>query len=152
MQSKLDDKNIKWIVNGDLAERLRLVKVDPDCIEIVTSKDGARKFFKRFKNLIHRKQCSNTTVVKKAVIGGKEFPVYARSHYFEFNVKDVTVKVQGDLQFKVGKWDWGEVFDFNPEYIYVTGKKIAVAPLAIQYDFYQMLGWMDRVEKISGNH
>jgi hypothetical protein len=83
------------------------------------------------------------------VISGEELPVYTRSYYFEFNMKDVTVKVQGDLQFKVGNWDWGEVFDFDPEYVNVTGKKIALTPLRIQYDFYQMLGWNDRAEKLA---
>ncbi len=150
LQSKLDDKNIKWVVNGDLAERLRLVKVDPDFVEVVTSKDGASQInqavqeFKPQKAGVQTKQLS-----RNAVIGGKEFPIYSRSHCFEFMVKDVTVKVEGDLQFKVGNWDWGDVFDFEPEYVCVTGKKIAVTPLAILYDLYQMLGWMDRVEKIS---
>ena len=48
----------------------------------------------------------------------------------------MTVKVEGDLQFKVGDWDWGEVFDFAPEYVYVTGKKIAVTPLTINAELY----------------
>jgi hypothetical protein len=150
LQSKLHDKNIKWVVSGDLAERLRLVKVDPDFVEVGTSKDGAEQInqavqeFKPQKVSVQTKQLS-----RNAVIGGKEFPVYSRSYCFEFIVKDVTIKVEGDLQFKVGNWDWGDVFDFEPEYVYVTGKKIAVTPLAILYELYQMLGWVDRAEKIA---
>ena len=45
LHEKLGDKTIKWIVNGDLAESLRIVKVEPDCIEIVTSKDDAQQIF-----------------------------------------------------------------------------------------------------------
>jgi hypothetical protein len=150
LYNKLDDKKIEWIITGDLAERLRLVKIDPDFIEIVTSKDGAEQInqavqeFKPQKVSVQTKQLS-----RKAVIGCKEFPVYSRSHHFEFMIKDVTVKVEGELQFKVGNWDWGDVFDFEPEYVYVTGKKIAVTPLATLHELYQMLGWVDRAEKIA---
>jgi hypothetical protein len=150
LHSKLDGKKIKWVVSGDLSERLRLVKVDPDCIEIVTSKDGVEKIFENVKEFNPQPVRFQTQQLpRSAVITGKEFPVFHRSYYFEFNIKTVTLKVHGDLQFKVGNWEWGEVFDFNPEYVYVTGKKIAVTPLPIQYEFYQMLSWVDRAEKIS---
>jgi hypothetical protein len=150
LHSKLNNKNIKWVLSGNLAQRLRLVKVDPDFVEVVTSKDGAEQInqavqeFKPQKVSVQTKQLS-----RNAVIGGKEFPVYSRSYCFEFMIKDVTVKVEGDLQFKVGNWDWGDVFDFEPEYVCVTGKKIAVTPLAILHELYQMLGWVDRAEKIA---
>jgi hypothetical protein len=150
LHSKLDGKEIKWVVCGDLAERLRLVKVDPDCIEIVTSKDGVEKIFENVQEFNPQPVKFQTQqLTRNAVIAGKEFPVFNRSYYFDFNIKTVTIKVHGDLQFKVGNWEWGEVFDFNPEYVYVTGKKIAVTPLPIQYEFYQMLNWIDKAEKIS---
>lgn len=150
LHEKLKDKNIKWIVSGDLAERLRIVKVDPEYIEIVTSKDATENIFLAVQEFKPQKGSVQTKqIARNAVIAGEEFPVYSRSYYFEFNINGVNVKVQGDLQFKVGKWDWGEVFDFTPEYVYVTGKKIAVTPLLIQYEFYQSLGWLDRAEKIA---
>ncbi len=131
LHEKLDAKKIKWIVSGDLAERLRLVKVDPDCIEIVTSKDGAEQIFQAVQEFKPQAVSVQTQrLPRDAVIGKENFPVYNRSYYFEFNLNGVTVKVQGDLQFKVGSWDWGDVFDFDPEYVYVTGKKTAVTPLA----------------------
>ena len=150
LHDKLDDKKVKWIVSGDLAERLRTVKVEPDCIEIVTSKVDAEKIclavqeFKPQKISVQTQQLPRNVVIEK-----KEYPVYARSHYFEFNVNGVNVKVEGDLQFKVGDWDWGDIFDFIPEYVYVAGKKTAVTPLPIQFELYQTLGWTDRAEKIS---
>ena len=150
LHAKLDGKEIKWIVSGDLAERLRVVKVDPDFIEIVTSKDGTEQIFEAVQEFMPQPiRFQTQQLTRNAKIAGEELPVFARSYYFEFNIKDVTVKVEGDLQFKVGRWDWGEVFDFDPEYVYVTGKKIAVTPLLIQYEFYHMLGWMDRAEKIA---
>lgn len=150
LHDKLEDKKIKWIVSGDLAERLRLVKVDPDYIEIVTSRDGAEQIFQAVQEYKPRKVSFQTQrLPRDAVVGSEKYPVYARSYYFEFSMNGVNVKVEGDLQFKVGDWEWGEVFDFNPEYVYVTGKKIAVTPLLIQYEFYQTLGWSDRAEKIA---
>jgi hypothetical protein len=150
LHEKLDGEKIKWVVNGDLAERLRLVKVDPECIEIVTSKEGAEKIYHAVQEFLLQKNSLKTQRLQRdAVVGKEEYPVYAKSYYFEFNLNGVSVKVEGDLQFKVGEWDWGEVFDFNPEYVYVTGKKIAVTPLQIQLELYQTLGWMDRAENIS---
>lgn len=149
LHEKLDGKNIKWIVNGDLAERLRVVKVDPDSIEIVTSKEDVQKIFIAVKEFNPTKLIVQTKRLPRDAECGKEkYLVYSRSHYFDFKVNAVTVKVQGELQFKVGDWDWGEVFDFTPEYVYVTGKKIAVTPLSVLNGFYRSLGWMDRVEKI----
>ncbi len=150
LHDKLDGKKIKWIINGDLAERLRLVKVDPDCIEIITSKDGADQINQAVQEFKPQKVSLQIKLLSRnAVIGRDEFPIYSRSQYFEFTIKDVTVKVQGDLQFKVDNWGWGDVFDFDPEYVYVTGKKTALTPLPIQYDFYQSLGWLDRADKIA---
>ena len=150
LHDKLDDKKIRWIVSGDLAERLRLVKVDPDFIEIVSSRDGAEQIFQAVQEFEPQKVSFQTQRLSRdAVVGSEKYPVYARSHYFEFSINSVNVKVEGDLQFKVGDWEWGEIFDFNPEYVYVTGKKIAVTPLLIQYEFYQTLGCSDRAEKIA---
>jgi hypothetical protein len=150
LHETLSGKEIKWIINGDLAERLRVVKANPDCIEIVTSKDGAEQIFASVQRFMPQPvKLQTQQFTRNAVIAGEELPVYSRSYYFEFNIKDVAVKVQGDLQFKVGNWDWGEVFNFDPEYVYVTGKKIAVTPLSILYEFYQMIGWADRAEKIA---
>lgn len=66
----------------------------------------------------------------------------------DFNLDAVRVKVHGDLQFKVGSWDWGDKLEFTPDYVYVTGKKTAVVPLPFKYELYRSLGWADRAEKI----
>jgi hypothetical protein len=149
LHEKLGSVQIKWVVGGDLAERLRLVKVDLDCLEIITSEHGVEQIFlavKEFNPQSIRVQTDRLS--RDAVVGKDNYPVYAKSRYFEFNLNGVIVKVQGDLQFKVGDWGWGEVFDFEPEYVYVTGKKIAVTPLIVQLEFYRSLGWIDRAKKI----
>ena len=79
---------------------------------------------------------------------GKEYPVYTRSFGFNFTLNSITAQVQGDLQFKVGDWEWGDVYDFTPEYVYVVGKKMAVTPLSVKIELYKSLGWTDRLQKI----
>ncbi|HUK85451.1 MAG TPA: hypothetical protein VLU95_06285 [Candidatus Acidoferrum sp.] len=149
LYEKLKEKDIKWIINGDLAERLRIVKVEPDCIEIVSSSEDAQKIYQAVENFAPRKISFQTIKLSRnAVVDGKEFPVYIRCFYFDFSLKNVKVRVEGDLQYKVGEWGWGDVFDFTPDYVYVVGKKIAVTPLSIASELYCSLGWIDRVEKI----
>ena len=145
----LENKNIKWIINGDLAERLRIIKVEPDCIEIVSSSEDAQKIYQAFQDFAPGQITLQTMKLSRnALIDGEELPVYIRCFYFDFNLNNVKVKVEGDLQFKVGEWDWGDVFDFTPDYIYVVGKKIAITPLSVASELYRCLGWTDRVEKI----
>jgi len=149
LHEKLGDKDIKWVLSGDLAECLRIVKVEPGCIEIVSSSEDAQKIFQAVQDFAPRQITFQTTKLSRnAVVDGKEFPVYVRCFCFDFKVNNVKVKIEGDLQFRVGEWDWGDVLDFTPDYVYVVGKKIAVTPLSIASELYRSLGWTDRVEKI----
>lgn len=111
LHKRFEGKNINWIVNGDLAEALRTVKVEPNCIEIVCTKQDSEQIFQEVQDLNPTPiQLQTRQLSRNAVINGKEYPVYVRSNYFDFNLQTITVKVQGDLQFKVGDWDWGDVF------------------------------------------
>ncbi len=151
LHEKLEGRNAVWIIDGDLAEALRTVSVAPDCIEIVCTKRDAKQIFEAVKDLkptpmaLHVKK-----LPRKATVEGKEFSVLVRSYSFEFMVDGVEVEVEGNVQYKVGEWDWGEVFMFNPEYVYVVGKKTAVTPLAVRAELYQCLGWKDRYEAVMG--
>ncbi len=149
LHDKLGDKTIKWVLTGDLAESLRVVKVEPNCIEIVTSEDDAQRILPAVQEFAPTPITFQTQKLSRnALIQGKEYPVYIRSYFFNFNLNSVKVKVQGDLQYKVGHWDWGDIFDFTPDYVSVVGKRIAVTPLSIATELYQSLGWVDRVDKI----
>jgi len=150
LHRKLAKQNIEWAVTGELGEALRTVQVKPDCIEIVTSKKGAAQIFLAVQEYSPTGVFFQThQLPRNAELGGKEYPVYMRSHYFDFVVGGVKVKVYGDLQFKIADWDWGDKLEFTPEYIYVVGLKTAVVPLQVKYEIYQNLGWTDRAEKIS---
>jgi hypothetical protein len=149
LHEKLDEKNLKWIVDGDLSECMHVVQIVPKCIEIVASKDDAQHFFQAVQEFnpspISLQTCQ---LQRNAIVDGKEYPVYVRSLYFDFTLNTVLVKVQGELQFKVADWNWGEIYDFEPDYVNIVGKRIAVTPLEIKLQLYQSLGWTDRSEKI----
>ena len=142
-------KNIEWAVSGDLGEALKAVKVDIDCIEILTSKEGAGQIMQSVQEVQPTKiNHKIQQIPRNAIIEGKEYSVFIRSHFFEFSIDSVRVKVHGDLQFRVDDWDWGDKLIFSPEYVYVVGHKMAVVPLSVKYDLYERLGWTDRLEKI----
>ncbi len=149
LHEKLDEKNIKWTIIGDLGETLKVVKVEPDCIEILATKDDAERIFMTM--TIHgpkEPKIEIQQLTRNANIGGKEYPVSIRSYYFDFNIGNVPVKVYGDLQYRIDDWDWGDKLEFTPEYTYVVGKKTAIAPLPIKLELYKLLGWTDRAEKV----
>jgi hypothetical protein len=149
LHEKLEGKSISWSLNGNLAEALRTVQVEPECIEIVSSKGDVEQIFEAVKEFQPQPLIFKTQLLSRnAVIGEKEYPIHIRSHFFEFNIKETKVKVHGDLQYQVGDWEWGDVFAFDPEYVYVIGKKIAITPLAVKCELYSSLGWVDRAEKI----
>ncbi|MCW3994832.1 MAG: hypothetical protein NWE98_01620 [Candidatus Bathyarchaeota archaeon] len=149
LHEKLEGKSIDWAVSGDLAEALRTVKLEPDCIEIVTSKEGANQIHSAVEAFNPEKVAYRVQrLPRDALIKDKEYPVYVRSHYFEFDVEGVKVKVHGGLQFKVDDWDWGDKFEFTPDTVYIVNKKTYVVPLSVKYEMYQRLGWTDRAEKI----
>jgi hypothetical protein len=149
LHEKLEGKDIKWVIDGDLTETLRKVKVEPECIEIVTSRNDAKQIFQTFQEFSPSPISLRTQQLERnALAEGKEYPVYVRSYYFDFNLNNILVKVNGDLQYKVADWDWGDIYTFDPECVYVVGKKIAVTPLAVKHQLYECLGWVDRAEKI----
>lgn len=150
LHKELEGKNIDWVLSGDLGEALKTVRVEPDCIEIVTSKLGAEQIHEIMtefgpNSIEYRVQ----RLSRDAVIKEKEYPVYMRSYNFEFYVDSIKVKIYGYLQFKINDWDWGETFEFNPDVVYVVDKKTLVVPLSIKLELYQRLGWADQAEKIN---
>jgi|GEM_PF-1494034 hypothetical protein len=143
-------QNALWALGGDLAEALQSVRVEPDCIEILTSKEGAEKIHAAVEQFDPQQITYQVQeLAQKALIEGKEYPVYTRSYYFEFFVDGIKAKVEGDLQFRVGNWEWGDTFEFVPYIVYIVNKRTSVVPLYVNYELYQRLGWADRVDKIT---
>lgn len=152
LHDKLEGTGIQWIVDGNLAERLKMVNEEPDCIEIVCSKQDAERVFQAVQDFKPKSIGFQTQQLSRnAIIEGQQYPVYVRSYCFDFILKGLKVKVQGDLQFKVGEWQWGEVFNFAPDYVNIVGKRIALTPLQIRRELYDCLGWNDKLEKLKAS-
>jgi len=149
LHRKLAKEHVDWAVGGELGEALRTVQVEPDCIEIVTSKKGAAQIFLAVKDLNPVGLYFQTERLNRnAIVDDKEYPVYLRSYFFDFALEGVQIKVHGDPQYRISNWDWGDKIDFTPEYIYIVGAKTAIVPLQIKLEIYQALGWKDRAEKV----
>jgi hypothetical protein len=149
LNKRLAKEHVEWALGGELGEALRNVQAKPDCVEIVTSKKAATQIFLNFRELGTEGMYIQTHKLdRNAVVEGKEYPAYTRSYYFDFNLDGVKVKVHGDLQYRIGNWEWGDKLEFTPEHISVVGVKTAVVPLQVKYEIYQSLGWTDRAEKI----
>jgi hypothetical protein len=146
---KLEDKNLDWAVGGDLGEVLLTVNVEPDCIEIYTSKEGTERIVEATSEFNPSPVTLETQQLSRnAIIEGKEYPVYIRSYYSELKIGEGEVKIYGDAQYRLDNWDWGDRIEFIPEYVYVVGNKITVVPLSFKYEYYRSLGWRDRAEQI----
>jgi hypothetical protein len=149
LQKTLQNESIEWAVGGELGEALEIIQVEPDCIEIVTSKEGAERIFSVVKQYDPKAiDLQTNKLMRNANINGIEHPIHVRSYYFEFFLGCVKIKVHGDMQYRINDWDWGDKLEFTPEYVNITGVKIPVVPLEVKQEIYQAIGWKDRVEKI----
>jgi hypothetical protein len=149
LHEKWDATGLSWIVNGDLAMALRTVDIVPDCIEVVCSEKDSEGLYDSVKEYTPAPLIAKTVMLPQNVIyQGNQYPLYSRSNYFEFKANGIPIKVQGDLQFKVNDWEWGDTFEFQPEYVNVVGKKTAVTPLIVLYQLYSELGWTEKAQLI----
>jgi len=145
----LKDCSAKWAFAGDLGEILFGVNVEPDHITIITTSAGCDDISKKLTPfLVQAPRITERRVKRSAEINLKPLPINVRSYSSSFNIQGQKLDVHGDLQIKVGDWDWGDSIDFEPEYVYVVGVKVPAAPLELKKELYRGLGWYDRVSKI----
>ena len=145
----LKDCSAKWAFAGDLGEILFGVNVEPDHITIITTSAGCDYISKKLTPfLVQAPRTTERRVKRSAEINLKPLPINVRSYSSSFNIQGQKLDVHGDLQIKVGDWDWGDSIDFEPEYVYVVGVKVPAAPLELKKELYRGLGWYDRVSRI----
>ncbi len=146
----LRDSPTKWAFAGDIGEILFGVNVRPDHLTILTNRDGCDEIFKR----LTRFQTETPSTIEErlersAEIDPKPQPVSIRSYRSRFEVEGQRLDVRGDLQIKVGEWEWGDPLDYEPQYVYVVNIKVPVVPLELKMELYMGLGWFDKVKKIN---
>jgi hypothetical protein len=145
----LKDCSAKWALAGDLGEILFGVNVEPDHITILTTSAGCDDISKKLTPfLVQSPRTTERRVKRSAEINLKPLPINVRSYSSSFNIQGQRLDVHGDLQIKVGGWDWGDPIDYEPEYVYVVSVKVPAAPLELKMELYRGLGWYDRVSKI----
>jgi hypothetical protein len=145
----LKGSDIEWALAGDAAEIISGVNLEADHLTILTSKEDCEKISQR---LVQYQKSPIGTVEKKlarsAEVESRHYPVMVRGNMAEFNIDTVKLNVVGNLQIKVGEWDWGDPLEFDPDIVNVGGLQIPVVPLKLKNELYKGLGWIDRVRKI----
>lgn len=145
----LKDCTNKWALGGDVAEIISGVNVHPDHIKILTTRKGCDEITRRLADYqVEAPVEIEKRLDREANVDSKFYPVHVKSYTARFKIEDSKLEVHGDLQIKVGNWEWGDPLDYEPDYVYVVDVKMPVVPLQMKSDLYSGLGWMDRVTKI----
>ncbi len=146
----LADCSAKWAIGGDLGEILFGVNVQPDHVTILTTANGCDEINKKLAAVrVEAPRTIERRLNRNAEIQPKPQPITIKAYTSQFAIKGQKLEVHGDLQIRVGEWEWGDPIDYDPEYVYVVGVKVPVVPLGLKKDLYFGLGWLDRVKKIN---
>jgi hypothetical protein len=145
----LKDCSNKWALGGDVSEVISGVNVQPDHIAILTTKDGCDEITESLAQYkVHPPRMIERVLERDARVEEKALKITIKSYTSRFNVEGSALVVHGDLQIKVGEWDWGDPLDFEPDYVHVVGVKVPIVPLKMKSELYTGLGWKDRATKI----
>jgi hypothetical protein len=147
---KIQQSGAWWSLSGDLGENLLDVHVRPTEIEIVTDELGLGKISSALSSYnLTPIAIKERRLDREAELDGNKYPVFEKCSYTEFTLKGTKVKVEGDYQLKVGEWEWGDTFFFDPTFVNVAGVQIPVMPLRLRSELYIVSGWGDRAKQIS---
>ncbi len=139
----------KWAFGGDVAEVISGVNVQANHIAILTTSEGGDELARKLaRYLIEPPRMVERELERDAKVDLKPHKIRIRSYASRFNVERSRLDVHGNLQIKVGDWDWGDPLDFEPDYVYVAGVKVPIVPLKMKNELYTGLGWTDRARKI----
>lgn len=145
----LNDCSAKWAIGGDVAEVISGVNVEPDHVTVLTTKDGCDEISRKLaKYQIEPPRIVERKLDRNAEIDFKSHQVWIKSYNSQFDIQGSKLDVDGNLQIKVGDWDWGDPLEFEPDYVHVVNVKIPIVPLKLKTELYSGLGWMDRAQKI----
>jgi len=145
----LKDCSNKWALGGDVSEVISGVNVQPVNIAILTTTDGCDEITEALAQYkVQPPGMIERVLDRDALVEQKALKIRIKSYTSRFNIEGSTLDVHGDLQIKVGEWDWGDPLDFEPDYVYVVGVKVPIVPLKMKSEIYTGLGWTDRATKI----
>lgn len=139
----------KWAFGGDVAEVISGVNVQANHVSILTTRKGGDEIARKL--AMYQNELPRTVereLKREAKVDLKLHKVRIKSYTSRYNIGGSWLDVHGDLQIKVGSWDWGDPLDFEPDYVYVVGVKVPIVPLKMKSELYTGLGWTDRATKI----
>lgn len=146
----LQDISEKWAIGGEAGEILSGVNIRPDHITILTTTEGSKAIAKKLETFhAEDPKIVERQLERKAEIDPIPLSIRIKSSFSQFRVEGQRLDVHGDLQIKVGDWDWGDPLVFEPDYVNVVGFQIPVVPLKLKTELFMGLGWTDRVKKIN---
>jgi len=148
--TELKDMQEKWAFGGDAAEIIKGVNAHTDHLEIVSTKKGTADICERLERYVTLAPAEvEKKLPREADVGTKMLPVYVKSQYAELTIDKVLVEVYGDMQYKVGEWEWGDPIDYQAELVNIIGTNVPTLPLRLKSELDLGLGWLDRVGLIS---
>jgi hypothetical protein len=147
-QRLLDCTN-KWAIAGDVGEVISGVNVQPDHISILTTREGCDEITRKLAAYqVEPPHLVERELEREARVDLSLHKVKIKSYTSRMSVDGSRLDIHGDLQIKVGNWEWGDPLDFEPDYVYVVGVKVPIIPLKMKSELYTGLGWTDRAAKI----
>jgi len=147
---KIQASGAWWSLTGDLSENMLDVHVRPAEIEILTDGVGFGKIASALSSYkLTPVAVTERKLDREAEPDANKYPIYERSTCTEFTLRGVKVTIQGDYQLKVGEWEWGDAFLFEPVFINLAGVQIPLMPLRLRTEIYLMLGWGDRAKLLT---
>ena len=125
ISNDLEKNNIPWVLVGSLSLYLQGVNIEPEDIDILTTREGALKLnalWDKFK--IKSVSFSETSSF--------------RSYYGRFEIDGILVEVMGELEQRMND-EWVSLMNrlINPVIITIAGARIPVSPLEDQLASYE---------------
>lgn len=129
----LDETGVEWALTGSVSFRLQGVPVDPNDVDVQTTKMGAYEIESRFADAV----TDPVTFVDSGAM---------RSYLGELELNGLPVEVIGQLQKRRPDGTWKPPVDITDHRRFVDLDDVAVPVLSLAYeaDAYQRLGREDR--------
>jgi len=135
--SRLEDKEIQWVITGSMGMVLHGMDLDIHDIDIQTDEQDAYKFEKLFSEYIVT-------------------PVYywvserIRSHFGSLNIGNVNVEIMGGMQKFLPDQVWEDPVNIQQyrEWVTFEGMNLPVLSLDYEHQAYLALGRHEKAEKI----
>ncbi len=135
LHDALKGRGVPWAVMGSLSHALQGLKIQPNDIDITTTRRGAHKI-----EQLLQPHVTHTVTYSQAD--------RVRSHLGELTIHGVTVQIIGDMETSTDNRTWTPLSHDHPHLIMVAGAPIPVRTLEQETQTYTRLGRTERAEKL----